>query len=51
MQAVHARSYSSIFSTLASTEEIEKSYAWAVDNPVLQQRATSVMVQYYGGGR
>ncbi|MDK4337475.1 class 1b ribonucleoside-diphosphate reductase subunit beta [Corynebacterium accolens] len=48
MQAVHARSYSSIFSTLASTEEIEKSYAWAVDNPVLQQRATSVMVHYYG---
>ena len=48
MQAVHARSYSSVFSTMCSSEEIDRAYAWAVDNPVLQRRATAVM-QYYNG--
>ncbi|MCK7642110.1 class 1b ribonucleoside-diphosphate reductase subunit beta [Corynebacterium sp. CCM 8835] len=48
MQAVHARSYSSVFSTLCSTVEIDTAYAWATDNPLLQQRATAVMEHYYG---
>lgn len=48
MQAVHARSYSSVFSTLCSSEEITQAYSWAVGQPVLQQRASAVMRHYYG---
>lgn len=48
MQAVHARSYSSVFSTMCSSAEIRDAYTWAVDNPWLQRRATAVMVHYSG---
>lgn len=48
MQAVHARSYSSVFSTMCSSSEIESAYTWATQNPVLQQRASAVMEHYYG---
>ncbi|MDO4761384.1 MAG: class 1b ribonucleoside-diphosphate reductase subunit beta [Corynebacterium sp.] len=48
MQAVHARSYSSVFSTLATTPQIDDAYAWAINNPILQQRAKKVLVHYYG---
>lgn len=48
MQSVHARSYSSIFSTLSSTREIEAAYQWARDNDVLQKRATTVLRHYRG---
>ncbi|WP_075691712.1 class 1b ribonucleoside-diphosphate reductase subunit beta [Corynebacterium sphenisci] len=48
MQAVHARSYSSVFSTMCSTAEIDAAYAWATANPVLQERATAVMAHYRG---
>lgn len=48
MQAVHARSYSSVFSTLASTPEIDAAYRWAVENDYLQQRAKRVLEHYYG---
>ncbi len=48
MQSVHARSYSSVFSTLCSTPEIMEAYRWATHNSVLQQRATTVMKHYYG---
>ena len=48
MQAVHARSYSSIFSTLCSSEEIDAAYEWAVDNDLLQRRAKTVLRHYYG---
>lgn len=48
MQAVHARSYSSVFSTLATTPEIDDAYHWAVDNDLLQQRCKTVLKHYYG---
>ncbi|MCS4535360.1 class 1b ribonucleoside-diphosphate reductase subunit beta [Corynebacterium sp. HS2168-gen11] len=48
MQAVHARSYSSVFSTLATTPQIDDAYEWAVNNDILQQRAKKVLVHYYG---
>ncbi|AIG64617.1 ribonucleotide-diphosphate reductase subunit beta [Corynebacterium atypicum] len=48
MQAVHARSYSSVFSTLAQTPEIDAAYRWAVDNDLLQERAKKVLQHYYG---
>jgi ribonucleoside-diphosphate reductase beta chain len=47
MQAVHAKSYSSVFSTLAATPEIDDAYLWAVENNLLQQRAKKVLVHYY----
>lgn len=48
MQAVHARSYSSVFSTLASTAEIDDAYRWAISNDALQARAKTVLAHYYG---
>nr|MBP6685777.1 ribonucleotide-diphosphate reductase subunit beta [Leucobacter sp.] len=48
MQAVHARSYSSVFSTLTSTPEIDDAYRWAVGNELLQERAKKVLVHYFG---
>lgn len=48
MQAVHARSYSSVFSTLCNTPEITDAYTWATENSLLQQRATAVMTHYFG---
>ncbi|MFJ3821134.1 class 1b ribonucleoside-diphosphate reductase subunit beta [Streptomyces nodosus] len=48
MQAVHARSYSSVFSTLSHTPEIDDAYRWAVDNDILQQRCKTVLRHYYG---
>ena len=48
MQSVHARSYSSVFSTLATTPEIEAAYEWAVGNDVLQQRCKQVLRHYSG---
>lgn len=48
MQAVHARSYSSVFSTLTSTREIDEAYEWAIGNDVLQIRCKKVLRHYYG---
>ncbi|SPT53434.1 Ribonucleoside-diphosphate reductase subunit beta nrdF2 [Actinomyces bovis] len=47
MQAIHARSYSSVFSTLCSSQEIDSAYRWAVGNDVLQERAKKVLAHYY----
>lgn len=48
MQAVHARSYSSVFSTLTSTPEIDEAYRWSVGNDLLQERSKKVLKHYYG---
>ena len=48
MQSVHARSYSSVFSTLSNTSQIDEAYRWAVANDLLQERAKKVLVHYYG---
>lgn len=48
MQSIHAKSYSSVFSTLTSTPEIDDAYAWAVGNDVLQARAKKVLEHYFG---
>jgi ribonucleoside-diphosphate reductase beta chain len=48
MQSVHARSYSSTFSTLTSTPEIDDAYRWAVGNDLLQERAKKVLPHYFG---
>ncbi|MBW7455250.1 class 1b ribonucleoside-diphosphate reductase subunit beta [Paenibacillus sepulcri] len=39
MEQIHAKSYSSIFTTLATTEEIDKLFKWVEQNPLLQSKA------------
>lgn len=48
MQAVHARSYSSVFTTMSNTPQIDDAYQWAVHNSLLQTRVKTVMQYYYG---
>ncbi|MEI3847389.1 MULTISPECIES: class 1b ribonucleoside-diphosphate reductase subunit beta [unclassified Microbacterium] len=48
MESVHAKSYSSIFSTLCSTKEIDEAFRWSVENENLQKKAQIVM-EYYRG--
>ncbi|XID93535.1 class 1b ribonucleoside-diphosphate reductase subunit beta [Paenibacillaceae bacterium WGS1546] len=46
MEQIHAKSYSSIFTTLATTEEIDGVFRWVEKNPYLQTKADTI-VQYY----
>jgi ribonucleoside-diphosphate reductase beta chain len=48
MESVHAKSYSSIFSTLCSTKEIDSAFRWSVENPYLQRKA-QIVTDYYAG--
>jgi ribonucleoside-diphosphate reductase beta chain len=48
MESVHAKSYSSIFSTLASTPEIDDAFRWSEENQNLQRKAHIVMNYYRG---
>lgn len=49
MEAVHARSYSSIFSTLCSTPEVDDAFRWSEENPHLQQKARLILEEYQAG--
>ncbi|WP_317992757.1 class 1b ribonucleoside-diphosphate reductase subunit beta [Bartonella gliris] len=46
MEAVHARSYSSIFSTLCSTVEVDDAFRWSEENVHLQKKARLVLERY-----
>lgn len=46
MEHMHAKSYSSIFSTVCTTEEIEKLFKWSEEQPQLQKKL-SIVVKYY----
>ncbi|MCC3373939.1 class 1b ribonucleoside-diphosphate reductase subunit beta [Cohnella sp. REN36] len=46
MEQIHAKSYSSIFTTLATTEEIDRIFKWVEENPYLQTKAETIS-QYY----
>jgi ribonucleoside-diphosphate reductase beta chain len=48
MEQIHARSYSSVFSTLTSSEEIEQAFRWSEENPYLQKKAEIVLSYYHG---
>jgi ribonucleoside-diphosphate reductase beta chain len=48
MESVHAKSYSSIFSTLASTKEIDEAFRWSIENEYLQRKA-QIVIDYYHG--
>ncbi len=49
MEAVHARSYSSIFSTLCSTPEVDAAFRWSEENVHLQQKARLIVQEYAAG--
>ena len=48
MESVHAKSYSSIFSTLCSSEEIKEAFRWSRENEYLQGKAR-IIKSYYDG--
>lgn len=48
MEEVHAKSYSTIFQTLAASNEIEKAFQWSEENEYLQNKAR-IIYRYYTG--
>ena len=48
MESVHAKSYSSIFMTLASTPEINDAFRWSEENKSLQDKA-DIILNFYRG--
>ena len=48
MESVHAKSYSSVFSTLCLSEQIDEAFRWSEDNPYLQKKA-EIVLSYYNG--
>lgn len=45
---VHAKSYSSIFSTLATSKAIDEAFRWSEENKHLQRKA-SILLKFYQG--
>ncbi|MDU2196975.1 MAG: ribonucleotide-diphosphate reductase subunit beta, partial [Peptostreptococcaceae bacterium] len=46
MEEIHAKSYSSIFTTLLSKVEIEELFTWIETEPTLQRKAELILKQY-----
>ncbi|WP_242941519.1 class 1b ribonucleoside-diphosphate reductase subunit beta [Peptostreptococcus sp. D1] len=46
MEEIHAKSYSSIFTTLLSKKEIDDLFIWIEEEPLLQNKARIVLRQY-----
>ncbi|NBI27934.1 class 1b ribonucleoside-diphosphate reductase subunit beta [Chengkuizengella marina] len=46
MEHIHAKSYSSIFSTLCTTEEINEIFTWVEENEFLQKKAKMISTNY-----
>lgn len=46
MEQIHAKSYSSIFTTLAAAEEIDEIFRWVESNPRLQLKASRITSVY-----
>ncbi|MAQ36507.1 MULTISPECIES: class 1b ribonucleoside-diphosphate reductase subunit beta [Thioclava] len=46
MEAVHARSYSSVFSTLCNTAEVDEAFRWSQENPHLQAKSRLILDEY-----
>lgn len=46
MEAVHAKSYSSIFTTLSNTPDIDSAFRWAYDDEYVQTKAMFVKAMY-----
>ncbi|ADZ69876.1 class 1b ribonucleoside-diphosphate reductase subunit beta [Polymorphum gilvum] len=50
MEAVHARSYSSVFSTLCRTAEVDDAFRWSAENPQLQAKSRLILNEYDASG-
>lgn len=48
MESVHARTYSSIFSTLCLKKDIDEAFAWARLNELLQKKISTIRKHYDG---
>ena len=48
MESVHAKSYSNIFSTLCSSDEIEDIFRWSMENPYLKKKEEIILKRYDG---
>lgn len=48
MEAIHAKSYSSIFSTLSNSRDIAEAFRWSEENEWLQEKAAIVLRHYKG---
>lgn len=48
MESVHAKSYSNIFSTLCSSDEIEDIFRWSMENPYLKKKEQIILERYDG---
>lgn len=48
MESVHAKSYSNIFMTLASTEMIDESFRWSRENENIQLKGNAILDFYEG---
>ncbi|MFV0292360.1 MAG: class 1b ribonucleoside-diphosphate reductase subunit beta [Paracoccus sp. (in: a-proteobacteria)] len=46
MEAVHARSYSSVFSTLCQTSEVDEAFRWSSENEHLQAKSRLILNEY-----
>ncbi len=46
MEAVHARSYSSVFSTLCQTSEVDEAFRWSAENEQLQAKSRLILDEY-----
>ena len=46
MEEIHAKSYSSIFTTLLTNTEIDELFDWIEEEPTLQRKAELVLAQY-----
>lgn len=46
MESIHAKSYSTIFTTVANTAEIDEIFEWAANNEQLQFKATTIDANY-----
>ena len=49
MESVHAKSYSNIFMTLASTPEIDEAFRWSRENEHMQYKARRILSEYATG--
>lgn len=47
-EAIHAKSYSSIFSTLCSTRDIDDIFRWADENTLLDKKESLILERYDG---
>ncbi|ASJ76807.1 class 1b ribonucleoside-diphosphate reductase subunit beta [Granulosicoccus antarcticus] len=46
MEAVHARSYSSVFSTLCQTSDVDEAFRWSAENEHLQAKSRLILNEY-----